>query len=74
MGMPMPENLPIHRRLADGEWLPHELRDDAIAWDEELTEADDRIYPIYEIVDADNGAGKDLKLLEERHLHDDEPS
>ena len=69
MGMPMPENLPIHRRLSDGEWLPQELRNDTIDWDEELAEADDRIYPIYEIVDADSGVGKDLKLLEERHLH-----
>ena len=71
MGLPMPEDLPRHRRLADGEWMSDELlatRDGTIAWDEPLHPAADRVNPIYEVTDGDDT--QQLRLLEERHLLD----
>jgi DNA-damage-inducible protein D len=69
MGLPMPEDLPRHRRLADGEWMPPEMlaaRDGAVDWDQPLTEEPDRIIPVYELREGEGDDG--LRLLEARHI------
>ncbi|MBA3825352.1 MAG: hypothetical protein H0X24_15820 [Ktedonobacterales bacterium] len=73
MGLPMPENLPRHRRLADGEWMPEEMlaaRSGSIDWEQALPDDPDRVIPIYEVTEGDSRP--ELRLLEERHIITDE--
>ena len=76
MGLPMPENLPRHRRLSDGEWMPEGTRGQ-VDWDAETEEVEDRVIPIYALVEIEGErrnadapvSETGLELIEERHLN-----
>ncbi len=66
IGGTMPENMTIYRRLARGEWMtPELLHSVSFDWNEEAEEVEDRVIPIYELVEGES----EPQLIEERHIN-----
>jgi DNA-damage-inducible protein D len=64
IGGTLPEDMPLYRRISQGEWMTEELLHSvSFDWDQDLPEVEDRVIPIYEVDEAG------MRLLEERHLN-----